>query len=282
MTTKKRTRLAALALTPAVLILSACTLDFNMIVKADGSGTAVVDFQDDSGQLKSLGMTCKDLTESTESDDSWKIEDLSKGNTIHCRMSGEPSQIANFTDNHDGTITISDNGEGSSSTGGAYLDQVDVTFTFNMPGKVVEASGDNTIDGNKVIYKGSKVLENGFTITSQTDGSSSSGFPAWGFGLIAVGAAAALGGVVFAMRRSKKPENPPAMFSMPSVQPEMTANTAGAFNSPVESGAFAEPENTGTFAEPVATEPFEATEPAADPEIESKPNNPFGDAAPNA
>jgi len=56
-------------------------------------------------------------------------------------------------------------------TGGDDDKEVETTFKFIMPGKIVHASQGGVIKDNTVMYKGIDSIENGFTIVAKDDAS---------------------------------------------------------------------------------------------------------------
>lgn len=171
MVSTARTRLAALALLPVALLLSACRLDMGITVAETGETTMVIDFIDDEGTFSSLSMTCDDLAdESGEDVSEYSIEDLSDNGELHCRLTNKNTESFDVEHNDDGTITIVDPGDVDTLNG---FDEklLTITLSITMPGNIISASGHNTIDGNTVIYTGAAVFTEGFTITSETSGS---------------------------------------------------------------------------------------------------------------
>ena len=165
----------ATALVGSALALGGCRTDSTFEFKADGSQYTEIVFEDDTNSMRTLEQTCEDLREYFGTTSRYaaaaKMEDItSPGGHLRCKAtSNVPHDEVTVKDDGD-TFSISMK---SSPPDGADLDGLTMTTTITMPGKVIKSS-IGKVRGNKVVIDGTGYLTDGFQITSEANGTSSS------------------------------------------------------------------------------------------------------------
>ncbi len=215
---KKKLNILYTFLTLSAFILAGCRTDATIEVHADGKTKEVLIFEDDNGQMASVGRTCENLKRllpgAMRFAQDAKIEDITtSGGPLTCKLvSDKPLEMRDkLVDNGDHyTFTVPKSPiEASQSYEG-----ISIKLTIQMPSKVTKTN-IGKIEGNKVIINDFDYLSTGISITSEKEGSTSpfpaptaasgkksgtatskndnDGFPMWGWG--AIGAASAVMGV---------------------------------------------------------------------------------------
>ncbi|WP_182353200.1 hypothetical protein [Flaviflexus huanghaiensis] len=223
--------LAISAVVPTLLILSACRADMAIEIKDNGAANVVLEFEDSTGELEGLGLTCDDLFSDlgmddpldTDVEEEVTIEDIS-GEYLACRMTTSTTESV-----VDGESLI-DNGDTFTFVAEADPTMVeeempvgmefDFTLTIQMPGEIIEATNGGVIDGNRATYDAFEAFTTGFEVTGNKAGGGQaadtdsdeviapapddSDFPVWGWILIGVGALALIGIVAYLLSRRNK------------------------------------------------------------------------------
>ena len=215
---KKKSNILYAFLALTAFILTGCRMDATIEVHADGKTKEVLIFEDDNGQMASIGRTCENLKRllpgAMRFAQDAKIEDITtSGGPLTCKLvSDKPLEMRDkLVDNGDHyTFTVPKSPiEASQSYEG-----ISIKLTIQMPSKVTKTN-IGKIEGNKVIINNFDYLSTGISITSEKEGSTSpfpastaasgkksgtatskndnDGFPMWGWG--AIGAASAVMGV---------------------------------------------------------------------------------------
>ena len=215
---KKKSNILYAFLALTAFILTGCRMDATIEVHADGKTKEVLIFEDDNGQMASIGRTCENLKRllpgAMRFAQDAKIEDITtSGGPLTCKLvSDKPLEMRDkLVDNGDHyTFTVPKSPiEASQSYEG-----ISIKLTIQMPSKVTKTN-IGKIEGNKVIINNFDYLSTGISIISEKRGSTSpfpastaasgkksgtatskndnDGFPMWGWG--AIGAASAVMGV---------------------------------------------------------------------------------------
>ena len=177
---KKKLNILYTFLTLSAFILAGCRTDATIEVHADGKTKEVLIFEDDNGQMASVGRTCENLKRllpgAMRFAQDAKIEDITtSGGPLTCKLvSDKPLEMRDkLVDNGDHyTFTVPKSPiEASQSYEG-----ISIKLTIQMPSKVTKTN-IGKIEGNKVIINDFDYLSTGISITSEKEGSTSP-FPA--------------------------------------------------------------------------------------------------------
>lgn len=227
-TQTRRKKLLALGMAvPLVLSLAACESANTLRVNSDGTATMVSDFIDDDGFMKMAGVSdCDDLmsdVDSATTDVDVTVEDISSGDNFACRMTMNSAGTAideQTLEETDDTFILHLGDEGLEGFSADDLEAMEAlggtmkfSLTVEMPGEIVNATAGK-VKGNKVVFEDLKDLQQAVTIEGKKDASTASAVAAATEGIspvvwviIAVVAVLAIGGVVFAVTRSKNKKN---------------------------------------------------------------------------
>ena len=175
-TTKKAIALASVV--PTALVLSACRADVGLKIHEDGSATTIMYIEDTEGSMTGL-MTCDDFNDPTiTGGDDVEVRDVSNGGNLACEIeSHNPDSLIDdrsFIDNGDSFTLIMEPGEvqGMEDMYGGE-GEIDLTFTIETPGDIIEATNGGQINGNQVTYSGWDWIDTGFEVTGlKTPGAS--------------------------------------------------------------------------------------------------------------
>ena len=237
MTTHSRTKpnilYTFLALT--AFILAGCRMDATIEVHADGKTKEVLIFEDDNGQMASVGRTCENLKNylseigSFAHGEGTKMEDItSPGGPLTCKFTSDKplEKESKLVDNGNSYgFTIPKSKKEIKQT----YEGINMKLTIQMPSKVTKTN-IGKIEGNKVIINNFDYLSKGVSITSEKEGSTSpspastaasgkksdtatskndnDGFPMWGWGAIGAAAVAASAVIAAATKRRKRHRSP--------------------------------------------------------------------------
>ena len=222
---------AFLALT--AFILTGCRTEATIEIHADGKTKEVLIFEDDNGQMASIGRTCENLKNylprigSFAHGEGTRMEDISSpGGPLTCKLTSDKplNKGDGLVDNGDSYgFTIPKSPMEATET----YEGLNIKLTIQMPSKVIKTN-IGKIEGNKVIISNFDYLSTGISITSEKEGSTSpspaptaasgkksdtatskndnDGFPMWGWG--AIGAAAVAGSAVIALLARRKKRGP--------------------------------------------------------------------------
>lgn len=234
--------LAIGAIAPTLLILSACRADMAIEIKESGAANVVLEFEDTTGELEGLGITCDDMFSDlgiedpldTAVEEEVSIEDIS-GDNLACRMTTSTTESV-----VDGEVLI-DNGDTFTFVGEADPSMTtedippgmdfEFTVTIQMPGEITEATNGGQIDGNRATYDAFEAFSTGFEVTgSKTGGGEQAtggdqaedndgdtaaddvaddgGFPVWGWVLIGAGILLLIGLVAWILSNRNKNQGP--------------------------------------------------------------------------
>ena len=235
MTTHSRTKpnilYTFLALT--AFILAGCRMDATIEVHADGKTKEVLIFEDDNGQMASVGRTCENLKNylseigSFAHGEGTKMEDItSPGGPLTCKFTSDKplEKESKLVDNGNSYgFTIPKSKKEIKQT----YEGINMKLTIRMPSKVTKTN-IGKVEGNKVIINNFDYLSKGVSITSEKEGSTlpfpaptavsgkktdtatskndNDGFPMWGWG--AIGAAAVAASAVIALLARRKKRHP--------------------------------------------------------------------------
>ena len=163
------------ALTLTVLIaLSACKVNSSFEFRSDGSMHSEMVFEDSNDSMKQLKGNCDQLKRYLGPLGKFMVDatatDVTRpGGHLTCKLtSNTPFDNVKLVKNGNlYTVKL----EKPLETGGDDDEEVEITFKFIMPGKIIHASQGGVIKDNTVIYKGIDSIENGFTIVAKDDAS---------------------------------------------------------------------------------------------------------------
>ena len=228
---KKKSNVLYAFLALSAFILMGCRTEATIEIQADGKTKEVLIFEDDNGQMASVGRTCENLKKVLPGAMSFakgaKMEDITPpGGNLTCKStSDKPLEMRNkLIDNGDNYIL---NVPKSPKEATQTYEGISIKLTIQMPSKVIKTN-IGIIEGNKVIINTFDYLSTGISITSEKEGSTSpspaptaasgkksdtatskndnDGFPMWGWG--AIGAAAVAGSAVIALLARRKKRGP--------------------------------------------------------------------------
>ncbi|WP_156510269.1 hypothetical protein [Peptidiphaga gingivicola] len=228
---KKKSNVLYAFLALSAFILMGCRTEATIEVHANGKTKEVLIFEDDNGQMASVGRTCENLKKVLPgvmrfAQDA-KIEDITtSGGPLTCKLtSDKPLEMRDkLVDNGDHyTFTVPKSPMEATET----YEGIRIKLTIQMPSKVTKTN-IGKIEGNKVIINNFDYLSTGISITSEKKGSASpfpaptatsgkksntatskddnDGFPVWGWG--AIGAAVAAASAVIALLARRKKRHP--------------------------------------------------------------------------
>ncbi|MGV9187784.1 hypothetical protein ACTOVJ_06765 [Arcanobacterium canis] len=207
---------AAIAL-PAALLFGACDTTMSIKLNEDRTAEVVMDINDTDGALTKLAgdrVKCdafKEQLKTQAKDQETKVEDLSNGGNLHCKLSAK------------GPISASFKGEGFKETDTSYildgsslagLKQSDlkqmknlpfplnIKLSIEMPGEIVKTEGDVKVSGNTATIEGVDALAKGFKVEGYKTASMASHIGLWI--AIAVGAALIIAIATWLMLAAKK------------------------------------------------------------------------------
>ena len=214
---RKAAARSLIALAGSAALLGGCRADSTLEFKADGSVRTEIVFEDDTDSMRTLKGNCDDLKiaipVSLEFLDGAKIDNITKpGGVFTCKAT------SNTPINSIYGISLRKLGNSYSLTyeplkTGRRIPIKTAQTTIIMPGKVLKTN-TGTIHGNKVVIDGTGYLTDGFQITSEANGTSSSpsrsdsakkGLPLWMWALIGTGALTAIvGASAFSVRKENE------------------------------------------------------------------------------
>lgn len=227
---KKKSNVLYAFLALSAFILTGCRMEATIEVHADGKTKEVLIFEDDNGQMASVGRTCENLKRLLPgvmrfAQDA-KMEDITtSGGPLTCKLtSDKPLEMRDkLVDNGDHyTFAVPKSPIEATET----YEGIRIKLTIQMPSKVTKTN-IGKIEGNKVIINNFDYLSTGISITSEKEGSTSpfpaptaasgkksdtatskndnDGFPMWGWGAIGAAAVAASAVIALLARRKKRP-----------------------------------------------------------------------------
>lgn len=226
---KKKSNVLYAFLALSAFILTGCRTEATIEMHADGKTKEVLIFEDDNGQMASIGRTCENLKNylprmgSFAHGEGTRMEDItSPGGPLTCKLTSDKP-----LNKGDGLV---DNGDSygfaiPKSPMEATETYEEIKLTIQMPSKVTKTN-IGKIEGNKVIINNFDYLSTGISITSEKEGGASSfpaptsvsgkksdtatskndndGFPVWGWGAIGTAVVAAASAVIAATTRRRK------------------------------------------------------------------------------
>lgn len=228
---KKKSNILYAFLTLSAFILTGCRTEATIEIHADGKTKEVLVFEDDNGQMASIGRTCENLKNvlpkigSFAHGEGTKMEDISSpGGHLTCKLTSDKP-----LNKGDGLV---DNGDSygfaipkSPMEATETYEGIRIKLTIQMPSKVTKTN-IGKIEGNKVIISNFDYLSTGISITSEKEGSASSfpaptsvsgkksdtatskndndGFPMWRWGAIGAAVVVAASAVIAATTRRRK------------------------------------------------------------------------------
>lgn len=158
----RTTKVAVLA-GAALLTLSACESDTTLRILEDGGAEITIDMVDTMGLLAMSYETCDDVAADFASgadftNDEMTVTDISEGDVLGCRIA-----VSSPDSTVDGEVLTETDSTFIFNVSEEYLGltEEDVqmfqmfagsTLSVEMPGEIVEASGDATIDGNRATF----------------------------------------------------------------------------------------------------------------------------------
>ena len=230
---KKKSNILYAFLALTAFILTGCRTEATIEIHADGKTKEVLIFEDDNGQMASIGRTCENLKNylprigSFAHGEGTRMEDItSPGGPLTCKLTSDKplEKESKLVDNGNSYVfTIPKSKKKIKQT----YEGINMKLTIQMPSKVTKTN-IGKIEGNKVIINNFDYLSKGVSITSEKEGSTSpfpastaasgkksdtatskndnDGFPMWGWG--AIGAAAVAGSAVIALLARRKKRGP--------------------------------------------------------------------------
>ena len=218
---KKQTLFYLFSCVLVVLFMASCRIEAIVEMRANGTVTTVVEFEDSDGMMQKVNQTCEDLRvhfkQAGKFAENAKMEDVtSPGGRLRCRSTSNEQLGEN--------LKLIDNGKTysfiypDSKKGKQEYKGIKARTTVVMPGKIVKTT-KGAIEGNKVIIDGLDYLTSGFSIVSEksdeaskpidsssptkrADSSSSSvGPPVWAWAAIGAGALVVIASFAFAAGR---------------------------------------------------------------------------------
>lgn len=219
---KKQTLFYLFSCVLVVLFMASCRIEATVEMRANGTVTTVVEFEDSDGMMQKVNQTCEDLRvhfkQAGKFAENAKMEDVtSPGGRLRCRSTSNEQLGEN--------LKLIDNGKTysfiypDSNKGKQEYKGMKARTTIVMPGKIIKTN-KGAIKGNKVIIDGLDYLTSGFSIVSEKNekaskstgfsspikknGSSSSvGFPAWGWAAVGGGVLVVIAGLAFVAGRRR-------------------------------------------------------------------------------
>ena len=203
--------------------MASCRIEATVEMRANGTVTTVVEFEDSDSMMQKVNQTCEDLRvhfkQAGKFAENAKMEDVtSPGGRLRCRSTSNEQLGEN--------LKLIDNGKTysfiypDSNKGKQEYKGMKARTTIVMPGKIIKTN-KGAIKGNKVIIDGLDYLTSGFSIVSEKNekaskstgfsspikknGSSSSsvGFPAWGWAAVGGGVLVVIAGLAFVAGRRR-------------------------------------------------------------------------------
>ena len=228
---KKKSNVLYAFLALSAFILTGCRTDATIEVHANGKTKEVLIFEDDNGQMASIGRTCENLKNylprigSFAHGEGTKMEDItSPRGPLTCKFTSDKplNKGDGLVDNGDHyTFAVPKSPMEATET----YEGIRIKLTIQMPSKVTKTN-IGKIEGNKVIINNFDYLSTGISITSEKEGSTSpfpapnaasgkksdtatskddnDGFPMWGWGTIGAAVAAASAVIALLARRKKR------------------------------------------------------------------------------
>lgn len=168
--------LGALAL---VFTLSACDINMVMDVHSDGSMSMSAEMYDTDGLLDGQDVTCDQIIDVMNDPDLQELDtnvtDISANGTFACRIESKTpkSDTIAFTDNHDGTKTVSldglesgiDDMESGMTAMKASGMQMNFTIVLQVPGKIVDSNVTGEVKDDTVTWKSLTDITDGQYVT---------------------------------------------------------------------------------------------------------------------
>lgn len=156
------------------IALSACKVNSSFEFRSDGSMHSEMVFEDSNDSMRQLKGNCDQLKRYLGPLGKFMVDviatDITRpGGHLTCKLtSNTPFDNVKLVKNGKMyTVKL----EKPLETGGDDDEEVETTFKFIMPGKIVHASRGGVIRDNTVTYKGINSIENGFTIVAKDDAS---------------------------------------------------------------------------------------------------------------
>ena len=192
--------------------MGGCRTDSTFEFKADGSVRTQIVFEDDTDSMRTLKGNCDELKAVISALGRFlaeaKVENVTRpGGALTCKATSNTSI--------DG-VNLEKSGDSYSlvykplNSKKRDLSRISARTTIFMPGKVLKTNTGSAY-GNKVVIDGTDYLTEGFQITSEANGTSSSpsrsdsakkGLPLWMWVLIGTGALTAIvGASAFSVRK---------------------------------------------------------------------------------
>lgn len=256
---------AAIAL-PAALLFGACDTTMSVKFNEDRTAEVIMDIHDTDGALTKLAgnrINCDSFKEQLKTqakDQQTKVEDLTNGGNLHCKLSSKGPISASFKGESFKETDTTYIFDGSSLAGLKQRDlkqmkelpfPLNIKMNVEMPGEIVKTEGDVKVSGNTATIEGIDALAKGFTVEGKKNASMVSSIGLWI--AIAVGAALIIGIVAWLVLAAKKhtksadaqsyqgPETPmdgapasmPSIPSVPQAQPSDPTGVAPAPATPV-------------------------------------------------
>lgn len=170
----KRVKIFSVLTLTVLIALSACKVNSSFEFRSDGSIHSEMVFEDSNDSMKQLKGNCDQLKRYLGPLGKFIVDatttDITRpGGHLTCKLtSNTPFNNVKLVKN--GNLYTAKL-EKPLETGGDDDEEVETTFKFVMPGKIVHASQGGVIKDNTVIYKGIDSIENGFTIVAKDDAS---------------------------------------------------------------------------------------------------------------
>ena len=214
-------RLGALALVPLVMLLSACGLRADITIH-----TADMAFLmwDSTGTLTESDCNASDLADYTS-----ELPDGATAEYTFTEHNGNPAclitasglTMGDVTDSGDGLVHtdgkyVFDMPMSDMSSASAYLEEF--TYSITFPGKVTEASGNATIDGNTVSWDLTKETENLHAVAEDAGGGTASLLLWVVGGVVLLAAIGAVVAVVIISQKKKSQAAPAPLYGQPGTQ----------------------------------------------------------------
>lgn len=217
-------RLGALALVPLVMLLSACGLRADITIHSDDTADMAFLMWDSTGTLTESDCNASDLADYTS--------DLPGGATAEytftehngnpaCLITASGLTMGDVTDGGDGLVHtdgkyVFDIPMSDMSSASAYLEEF--TYSITFPGKVTEASGNATIDGNTVSWDLTKETENLHAVAEDAGGGAGSLLLWVVGGVVLLAAIGAVVAVVIISQKKKSQAAPAPLYGQPGAQ----------------------------------------------------------------
>ena len=217
-------RLGALALVPLVMLLSACGLRADITIHSDDTADMAFLMWDSTGTLTESDCNASDLADYTS-----ELPDGATAEYTFTEHNGNPAclitasglTMGDVTDSGDGLVHtdgkyVFDMPMSDMSSASAYLEEF--TYSITFPGKVTEASGNATIDGNTVSWDLTKETENLHAVAEDAGGGTGSLLLWVVGGVVLLAAIGAVVAVVIIRQKKKSQAAPAPLYGQPGTQ----------------------------------------------------------------